>query len=288
MPLLLKVIKGALIGIAVVIPGVSGGSMAMSMGIYGEVIDFFTFRNGFLKRGRRLLPYGVGVLLGTVVFSYLIELLFESYPFPTACAFMGMILGALPMLYKRVRGRPVRLPNILLLLCAAAAMVAMTVFSGEAGAERTFAPTAAHVPVALGIGFAAAATMTVPGLSGSMTLILLGYFRQLLSVVNGLTAALIRLDFSAMGRHAVLLVPFCVGAVLGIMFMARVVRALLRRYPLATYSVIIGLVLVTPFTVLYQQQLANVGAASWIAGALLLAGGFLLTVLLGGEEDAVL
>ncbi|HWR23333.1 MAG TPA: DUF368 domain-containing protein [Feifaniaceae bacterium] len=285
MRFLLKLLKGALIGIAVVIPGVSGGSMAMSMGIYTQIIEFFSAGKGAFKHGRVLLPYGVGVLIGVGIFSYFIELMFQSFPLQTACLFVGMIAGALPMLLKKVKGAPFRPTHLLLMLGTAALIVLLTVVSQNSGGASMLQPTAPHAVLALGLGFVSAATMTVPGLSGSMLLILLGYFEPLLQYVNGFTAALFRLDFPTLLERAVILVPFTLGVVIGIICMARLVRVLLKRYPLSTYYGIIGLVLASPFTVFYQQRFMEADPVTMILGVLFIAAGFLLAVLLGGGKD---
>ena len=285
MRFLLKLLKGALIGIAVVIPGVSGGSMAMSMGIYSQIIDFFSAGKGAWKHGRVLLPYGIGVLIGVGIFSYFIELMFQSFPLQTACAFVGMIVGALPMLLKKVKGTPFRFTHLLLMLGTAAIIVTMTVSSQNSGGVFTLNATAPHAMLALGLGFVSAATMTIPGLSGSMLLILLGYFEPMLQYVNGFTGALFRLDFPTLLEKAVILMPFILGVVLGIICMARLVRILLRRYPLATYYGIIGLVLASPFTVFYQQRLMQASIGALLSGILFIGAGFLLAVLLGGRND---
>lgn len=285
MRFLLKLLKGALIGIAVVIPGVSGGSMAMSMGIYTQIIDFFSAGKGASKHGRVLLPYGIGVLIGVGVFSYFIDLMFQLFPLQTACAFVGMIVGALPMLLRKVKGTPFRFTHLLLMLGTAAVIVTLTVVSQQSGSASTLTPTVPHALLALGLGFVSAATMTVPGLSGSMLLILLGYFEPMLQYVNGFTGALFRLDFPALFERAVILIPFTLGVVVGIICMARLVRILLRRYPLSTYYGIIGLVLASPFTVFYQQRFMQANAGTLLSGILFIGAGFLLAMLLGGRKD---
>lgn len=285
MRFLLKLLKGALIGIAVVIPGVSGGSMAMSMGIYNQIIDFFSGGKGAKAHGRILLPYGIGVLIGVGIFSYLIELMFASFPLQTACAFVGMILGALPMLLKKVKGKPFRATHLLLMLGTAAIIITMTIKSQSMGTAFTLSPTLPYALLALGLGFVSAATMTVPGLSGSMLLILLGYFEPMLQYVNGFTGALFRLDFTALLERSIVLLPFSLGVVLGIICMARLVRVLLKRYPLSTYYGIIGLVLASPFTVFYQQQLSTATLGGLLSGLLFIGAGFLLAMLLGGRDE---
>lgn len=285
MRFLLKLLKGALIGIAVVIPGVSGGSMAMSMGIYTQIIEFFSAGKGASKHGRVLLPYGIGVLIGVGIFSYFIELMFATFPLQTACTFVGMIVGALPMLLKKVKGTSFRLSHLLLMLLTAAIIITLTIVSQQSGNAFTLHPTAPHAILALGLGFVSAATMTVPGLSGSMLLILLGYFEPMLQYVNGFTGALFHLEFSTMLEKSIILIPFAVGVVIGIIFMARLVRVLLKRYPLSTYYGIIGLVLASPFTVFYQQRLMQASLGALLSGILFIGAGFLLAMLLGDRND---
>ena len=281
MRFIIKLFKGALIGISVVIPGVSGGSMAMSMGIYDSIIDFVTARKGTIRQGRFLLPYAMGVLAGVAVFSYFIEMMFAAFPLQTACAFVGMILGALPMLLRQVQGRRFGGTHALLLLGTAALMVLLPIASRHAGEVGALQSTALYALLSFGLGFIAAATMVVPGVSGSMLLILLGYYEPMLQYVNGFTAALLRLDGTVMLDRAVILAPFALGVVLGIICMARVIRALLRRFPYSTYYAIMGLVLASPFAVLYHQNLAGISAGGWILGVVVAAAGFLLATLLG-------
>lgn len=283
MRFLIKLLKGALIGISVVIPGVSGGSMAMSMGIYDQLIDFVTDRKNAFKHGRVLLPYILGMVIGVAAFSYFIELMFSAYPLLTACAFAGMILGALPMLLQRVKGQRFHASHAVLLLGMATLMVLLSIASRSAGTVFTLTSDTPHAMLAFGLGFAAAATMVIPGFSGSMLLILLGYFEPVLAYVNGFTNALFSLNFAAMLQRIIILVPFTLGVVAGIFFMARVVRVLLRRFPYATYYAIMGLVLSSPFSVLYQQTGAA-DAMGWLLAVFATIAGFSLAVVLGKGE----
>lgn len=285
MRLLIKILKGLLIGISVVIPGVSGGSMAVSMGIYDQLIDFFTASRGSRKRGFSLLPYGIGLLLGIAIFSYFIELMFAAFPLQTAFLFVGLILGAVPMLFKQVRGERFRWSHAVLLLSTAALMVLLPIASGNTETALKLLPEPLYALLALGLGVIAAATMVVPGVSGSMLLILLGYYEPVLHYVNSFTSALLRLQLDVMLQSLIILAPFALGALLGIIVMSRAIRGLLKRFPFATYYAIIGLVIASPFTVLYQQTFTGGSVPGYIACALLMAAGFFAAVLLGKGES---
>lgn len=282
---LVKLCKGMLIGMSVVIPGVSGGSMAVSMGIYDQIIDFTTARRDSRKKGVGLLPFGIGIILGVLVFAFFIERMFARFPLQTAFLFVGMILGAMPMLLMRVRGQAFRVSHAILLLSTITIMVLMPIASKNAGLALTLLPDAKHALIALLLGFAAAATLIVPGVSGSMLLILLGYYEPVLQYVNAFSLSVLQLDFASMGNSVIILMPFAIGALLGVVVMSRLIKLLLRRYPCATYYAIMGLVLASPFAVLWQQSFRGIQVLDGIVCVALLAVGFFIAMLLGRGEQ---
>lgn len=95
------ILKGMVIGVSNVIPGVSGGTMAVVMGIYDQIIESI---NHFLKQPKKylqfLIPLGIGAGVGILIFSRVILWLFEFYPMATNFLFIGLILGGCPLLYK--------------------------------------------------------------------------------------------------------------------------------------------------------------------------------------------
>jgi len=99
MKFIFDILRGCAIGIANIIPGVSGGTLAVSMGIYDKIISSVTglFRH-FKKSIITLLPYGIGMVVGLLGLSFIIEFLFARYPLPTVLLFIGLILGGVPAL----------------------------------------------------------------------------------------------------------------------------------------------------------------------------------------------
>ncbi len=100
------ILKGMLIGVANAIPGVSGGTMMVSMGIYDDIIYCVTHLFSQLKKSLKILsPYIIGMAVGIVGFAYIIGFLLEHYGFQTKMAFIGLILGGLPLLLGKVKGK---------------------------------------------------------------------------------------------------------------------------------------------------------------------------------------
>ena len=103
MKLLNQILRGVVIGVANIIPGVSGGTMMVSMGIYDTLIHCITHLFSEFKQSiKTLLPYAIGMVLGIVVLASVLEFLFDTYPLPTYTAFIGLILGGLSPLIKKV------------------------------------------------------------------------------------------------------------------------------------------------------------------------------------------
>ena len=104
MKLLKEICRGALLGVANIMPGVSGGTLAISMGIYNKIIYAVTHLRKDLKNSVRILmPIGIGVLLGFIGLSYVIRGLFVYYPLQTNFLFIGLVLGGLPEIVKPIR-----------------------------------------------------------------------------------------------------------------------------------------------------------------------------------------
>ena len=112
---IVNILRGMVIGIANVIPGVSGGTMMVSMGIYDRLILVLTH---FIKRMKEaialLVPIGIGMLLSIAIFAKIFsEVLFPRFPLQTNLFFIGLILGGLPVIYGKVKGNSIKIPQIL-------------------------------------------------------------------------------------------------------------------------------------------------------------------------------
>ena len=114
---IMDVLRGALIGAANVIPGVSGGTMMVSMGIYDKIIGSITrFTKQWKKSVFILLPYLIGMAIGIVGSAFTIEKAFEHFPLPTALLFIGLIFGGIPMLFQKVKGKKTSVVHVILFL----------------------------------------------------------------------------------------------------------------------------------------------------------------------------
>ena len=108
------ILKGMVIGIANIIPGVSGGTMMVTMGIYDKLIHAITHLfSEFKKSIKFVLPIAIGMVIGIVGLAFIIEKAFDVFPIQTNLFFIGLILGGLPMIYDKVKGQPIRISHII-------------------------------------------------------------------------------------------------------------------------------------------------------------------------------
>jgi putative membrane protein len=260
MKFILDILRGVVIGIANVIPGVSGGTLAVSMGIYDKIITSVNnlFKK-FKKSFRTLLPYGIGIVLGIIGLSFAISYLFEHHPLPTILLFIGLILGGIPVILKKVFMNAEKKPNIavciILFVVFAAMIVVLPLISGNTDKSSELVPGFLTVVKMLFSGIIASATMVIPGVSGSMILMAIGYYNVIINSIKGFVSAAVKFDFAGMLTPAALLLPFGIGVILGIWLIAKLISFLLRKFEIYTYSAILGLVAASPYAIFASNEI---------------------------------
>lgn len=278
------ILRGIVIGVANIIPGVSGGTMMVSMGIYDTLIgcinNLFKDFKGCLKI---LWPYVLGMALGIVGLAKLLTLALASFPLETNLAFIGLILGSVPVILGRVRNEKKGVAGVVAFAAAFALVVGLQILGEGNGQDAALTFSLGQIVILFLIGVIASATMVIPGVSGSMMLMLLGYYNPIISAVSGLIDALLAFDVQAVLTCCAVLVPFGLGVVIGIFAIAKMIEVLLRRFPGQTYCAILGLVAASPVAILMATSFAGVGLISWAAGLVTFALGFAVAYRLGGE-----
>lgn len=292
------VIKGLFIGVSNIIPGVSGGTMAVSFGIYDDVIHAFTHvRKEFKPSMRVLVPLGAGALIGIAGFSMVIEWLLSEHTLYTAFAFVGLILGGLPILmqsFKESLTKEERKASPIHFILFAAFFLLVTWMgvvdvagSGPETISLGFGPLVALFFV----GLVSAAAMVVPGISGSLLMLIMGYYYAVVYTINGFTSNLAAFNISEMIPFTILLIVYALGMVVGIILISKIIDYFFTHYPSFTYASILGLVLASPIAVVANtdalNDLSTGNAFLQILIALVIAlACYTLTFALGKTDDA--
>lgn len=243
---LINFIKGFILGVANVIPGVSGGTMAVSMGVYelilSSIVNFFKDIKGNFSK---LLPIALGILVAIVSTSKLVTYALTNYKAQTLCLFIGLIFGGVSLIMKKIRGKGSK-TNYLIFFVVFFFVISLN-FLKTGLIEISFTNMGIiDYILLLVMGFIASSAMVIPGISGSFILMVLGYYDKIIYTVSTIT------DFSKLGSNLLILVPFGIGVVMGIIFMAKLITNLIMKHETKTYFAIMGFVLSSVVVLLLQ------------------------------------
>lgn len=276
------VLKGMVIGIANIIPGVSGGTMMVAMGIYDKLIHCIThiFKE-FKKSVLFLLPIAIGMGIAVIGGSLGLEMLFDKFPVQTNLLFIGLIIGGLPAIWKNVKGNSIRFGHILAFLIFLALVVLMAFLGDAQGNEANLSFTLMNVIKLFAVGVIAAATMVIPGVSGSMVLLLLGYYNPILSAINDFLDALTSFDMAGILNGIGILMPFGIGVIVGVLAIAKMIEYIFNKFPLYAYWAIIGLIVASPIAIIAMANLPALTVLNVSTGLVALGIGVFVAMKLG-------
>ena len=260
MRILKRIGAGVAIGVANIIPGLSGGTMAVILDVYDELLwvlnDLISFKESFWKSFWLICQFGLGIALGCFGLAQVTTVLLETFPTSCYSFFTGLILGSIVIFQSRYRVLVWELRGILIILIGMSLSLGMSLVSvSEHMGEASFY----YILISACL---ASATMLLPGISGSMLLLLLGVYPV---IIAGIQAV----DFNV-------LMPLCLGASLGIIGMIKVVSWAISEHPKGLYQLVMGL-LIGSAVVIWPGF--SVSPMLWLDIALLGAGAVLLKYL---------
>ncbi|MGL5540942.1 MAG: DUF368 domain-containing protein [Erysipelotrichaceae bacterium] len=271
-----ELISGIAIGIANIIPGVSGGTMMVVMGMFNRIMDaiseVFKVKNpNRMQDIAFLMKILVGALIGLVAFAKVIEFLFARFEVQTMWWFIGMVALSIPVFMKKeMKNDKIRIVSFVAGLAVIFLIAFLNPGNGDVVLQEFPINTPMHLAFMVFIGVIAGFTMLLPGVSGSMVLLIIGQYH----LFKGYLAAVTQLDFN-------IFLPLAFmgsGILLGIVLSAKVTKYLLEKSPSSrvhTLSFILGLVVASsivliPFTS-YTLGLALTCLATFgIGGAMVL------------------
>lgn len=240
---IMLVIKGFIMGIANVIPGVSGGTLALTLGIYERFIKAIShFFSNLKENFKFLLPIVIGIGLAIITMSNVIDYSFKHFPLPTTLFFMGLVIGGIPLLIKKVKGtKEVKKTSSYVIAAITFAIVMILALSEQLfninlTANLTNMGIFDYIVLFL-VGIIAAATMVIPGVSGSLVLMLLGYYYPILEVVTEVT------KFQNLGTNILIGGVFALGILIGIVGVSKIIEFLLEKHETKTYFGVIGFII---------------------------------------------
>lgn len=232
----MNILKGIAISVSQLIPGVSGGTIAMILGVYDKLLHAVNnIIKDFKNQYKILLEFAIGIIIGILLFSNIIQILFENFPIQLGYLFIGVILGGAPLIYKKSKIDKIRISNVLYFLLG----FLMVYFMGKLNRGNS-----GDIIISLNLystlllfigGILIAIALILPGISGSFMLYVLGLYETVLNAINE--------------RNIIVLIPLGIGVIVGTLMSSNLIEKLLLKHPKETYILIFGFILGSVFSV---------------------------------------
>lgn len=281
-------LKGILMGVANIIPGVSGGTLAVSLNIFDELIKSI---NDLFKNPKKslsfLIPIFLGIGFGILAFSSLIEYGLTNASFMTNMFFVGLIVGSIPLIYGKavIKGHS----YLDYALCAGVfiLMVFMTLESGNVTESAVTETVTFSVMIKYFlIGIVASSAMIVPGISGSFLLMTLGVYNTIIFSISNLVVYLKDVsNISLLMQSLYILVPTGLGIVIGIFLVSKIIVILLEKAQTKLYFCVLGLIFGSIFAIFYNPLTyqSGINITDILIGGIMFILGGVISKNLGGK-----
>lgn len=260
-------LKGIILGLAFIIPGVSGGTLAVTLGLYEDLIEavshFYESFKNFKKYFKFIFPIVLGVIVSIAIFARIIQFGLLKAPIITTLCFLGLIIGGLPSILNKVRFKRIKMSDVVCLLSGIIILIGISFLNTRGNVNFDNIGILAMIKLLL-VGLLASVTMVVPGISGSFMLMVIGYYEPILKVITELT------QFTNIIDNLIIIAPFGIGVIFGIVMIAKLIEYALDKYERKTYFVIIGFVLASLYQVVVNVFSYNYILIHYIVGIVLM------------------
>ena len=260
-------LKGIIVGIGGISPGLSGSVLLIIFGLYQMTLDALgSFFRDVRKNAKFLLPLVSGMVTGVLLFSKIIHFFMNRFEMPTCFCFLGLILGTLPMVWQEVKkeGFAKRYYGYILLSAA------LGLWFFRVNPDLFPQVTDPNLLQAVFLGVAVAATAIIPGVDPAVFLSTLGLYRVYVGALSGLNLRI--------------LMPMAVGLAAGAVVISACMSYLFRRFYTATYCVIFGIFLSMIPNMLTENCVLGFNGISAVS-VLVMILGFFVSYCLGKRDE---
>ena len=236
----LNIIKGIFIGAGAIVPGVSSGVLCVIFGIYEKLLDaILNFFKDIKQNIKFLFPIALGVGIGVLLFSNILNYLLYEFPIQTKSIFIGLILGTIPSLIKEVNEKETfKIQNVVYLLIALAIGILTVVLEKQIQIVTNIENI--NIMYLVMCGAIMSLGIVVPGVSSTIILMLLGVYSIYLQSVANL--------------YLPVLIPLGIGLIFGSIIVMKLTKKLLEKYYAQTFYSIIGFTIGSIFVLLPQGR----------------------------------
>lgn len=263
-----RLIAGMGIGAGAAIPGVSGAAIALILHVYYDIIEAVNnFRKRFGWAIKVLIPILLGIMVAVIACIIIFHLAFEYCMFVLICVFAGFLVGSFPGVTDEVKGVKIEKKHIISAIIAGIFVISLGVMSVVLGSKGGgVAQAFATMPwwlylVLIPVGAVAAVALTVPGFSGSLILLIIGFYRPLMDNATLWGKEILGVGVAQSWSHFPHLIGmigcFGVGCLIGVILISKLMSILLKKYHDLTYFVIIGFIVGSIFVLFFNYDIFN-------------------------------
>ena len=278
----INVVKDGLTGVgmgaAIIVPGISAGTIALILGSFKKITNAASklFTKDFWKNLLILLPFGIGALVAIALLYFPFKFAFEYCMFAIVALFGGLILGSLPGIFDQVKAENNARPNLILMICgivfAALIGVSSVLFDLGGIINQLFADFPFYLYfIIFAVGIIAASGIIVPGLSGSLILLVIAFYQPILGI----------LEFNHGIYDLFLGIVFGLGIVVGFVLWSKLMDRVINKHRVGTLSIVIGFVIGSLFSIFFNSNMVgylkdSAGLLDWILGPILVVVGIVV------------
>ncbi len=251
------------IGVGAAIPGVSGAAIAVIFKVYEDIIAAVnSFRKRFGYAIKVLIPILLGIIIAVIPCIFLFSFAFEHFLFLLISLFAGFLIGSFPGVTDEIKNVKPNKKQIIIIIIGAIFVIGLGLLSVFFGDTLNLQGLFDEMPwwlylVLIPVGALAAVALTVPGLSGSLILLIIGFYRPLIDHAKEWSSALIHGDASHIGPLLGMIGCFAVGCIIGVVLVSKIMTVLLKKWHDSTFFGIIGFILGSIFVLFFNYETIN-------------------------------
>ena len=231
----ISIIVGFFIGLSVIVPGISGSTIAIIMKVYDK---FMYATSNIFKKFKAsiifLIPIAIGIILGFSLGFLLVKILLDLFPFITICLFVGLMVGTFPILFKEIKGTKNKTNKIPLFILGVILPIFISVISIFLATDKDITSVnILHYLLFIAIGILVSLTQLIPGLSATVLLMIFGYYKFL---IDGVT-----IDLFNNVNLILIYLSLAMGFLIGTLMFSKIITKLLETKRTQFFFIICGL-----------------------------------------------
>ena len=246
-----EILYGFLFGISCSIPGFSGGTMLLILGIYENfTASLAKLSKKPIEAFKELWLYGIGTIIGIVIGTLTIAICLNYFPLIIASFFVGLVIATIPITLRKIRSERLKVADIVSYVIFLIIGLLMT-YSDKFGISSITieTPTIGMILYIIVLATIASATMVIPAASGMTILLIFGMYDPLMLMLDKVFKGILKLNFVPLIENLWIILPFMVGILLGVIGISKMISKLLKQHSSIVWYAILGLLIVSPITI---------------------------------------